>query len=348
MTRSKNTGRGIIENTPILSPKHFACCTSAALLAAFLQLPAFVCSCVQAPVPRPARNAGQIYIQWSNYPIPEALDLFFYDTLGARRLDSYQQILRPADDAPLYGLSGAGARYVVALTGVPGSLPAWPETGTYGNLCKLSYSLADENPDSPRLSGECLVPDGLSRLAELPLRTCLSAIRIQSLACDFSGRPYAGAPFFLQQLFLTYAGAECHPLGAGDGYPVSWINPGKLDSTAVQRLGCPEMVLQEGLGAIGPERVYPERTLYCYANPAQEATMGHPVTHLVLSGTVEGQLCYYPIPLPGLEPGCCYVLDITLRRMGTPDPDQPAVPGSYRLESRVRPWEEREPYTVTF
>ena len=276
------------------------------------------------------------------------MDLFFYDTLGARRLDSYQQILRPSGDAPLYGLSGPGARLVVALSGTAGSLPAWPETGTYGNLCKLRYSLEKENPQAPQLAGECLVDDGLSRLAEIPLQTRLSAIRIHSISCDFSGRPYAGTAFSHNKLYLTYAGAECQPLDAGEGYPLSWINPGCLDSAAVLRLPHPEMVLQEGIGPIGEERRYPERTLYCYANPALEERLGQPVTHLVLEGTVGGHRCYYPIPLPGLEPGRCYVLDITLRRMGSPAPDLPTRSGSYVLTSQVLPWEEREPSTVIF
>lgn len=348
MTRRSNTGRGYHLNHYFFY-KHFACCASAATLTAFLQFPAFVCSCTPVWEALRPQQRTQIYIQWSKNPIPDAIDLFFYDTLGARKLDSYQQILPSAGEGPVYGLSGPGAKRLVALSGTVGSLPYWQEIDTYGNLCKLSFSLEREQPESPLLAGECLLEDGVSRLADLPLQTSLCAIRIRSVSCDFSDRPYANYPFRNNKLFLSYAGTECHPLNPGDGYPVSWINPGRLDSAAVRRLPRPEMVLQEGLGELGPERCYPPNLVfYCYANPARESSMGQPVTHLVLEGDIGPVHCYYPIPLPGLEAARCYQLDITLRRMGSPDPDIPTHSGSFLLEHQVLPWETYAPYTVLF
>ena len=57
----------------------FACRTSAALLAALLQYPAFFCC---TPVPAPAKRIAA----------GEYIDVFFFDTLSPQYLDSYQRL----------------------------------------------------------------------------------------------------------------------------------------------------------------------------------------------------------------------------------------------------------------
>ncbi len=334
MTRSIKTGR-----FPS-SPQHyffgrFVRCASAATLAAILQLPAFFTSCTREPL-----SASRDYtVLWDcKSPVPEAVDLFFFDTTGVQLLDSYQQITNLQQS--VYGLSGTGAKRLVALSGATGQTDAWAQIRSYGNLCKHSFSLDRDSPDAPLLYGELLLADGASRQATVELRSMLTAIRLRSVSCDFRDRPYAQATFLLQQLFLTYAGSECLPLkSAGDGGLVSWLNPGYLDSTAVQGLPHPEMLLQEGCGEIGRQRIYPDQTLYCYPGAA---------THLVLAGSIGADACYYPIPLGELLPDTCLQVDVTLRRMGSPSPDIPTESGAFTIETHTLPWEAREPYTVSF
>lgn len=313
---------------------HFARCVSAASLAAFLQFPAFFPSCtVQEEL---SRDKPIVSLRTKGV-LPEAVDLFFFDTLGIQGLDSYQQVTDLNQN--IYGLSGSGVKRLVALSGKAGEKGAWAQIRTYGNLCKHSFSLEREAPESPLLYGECLLEDGASRLAVLELRPALAAIRLRSVSCDFSGRPYADATFLNRQLFLTYAGSECLPLGAGDGKPFSWMNPGYLDSLAVARLPYPSMLWQEGCGTVSRTRIYPDKRFYCYPGPD---------CHLVLEGSVAGAKCFYPIPLPELAADTCLELDITLRRIGSPGPDIPTVSGTIVMETRKVPWEEREPYTVIY
>ena len=334
MTRSKNTGR-----SSTLPRHHFfeqiARCASAASLAAFLQSPAFFTSCTQEALP-PATKAVTLSLDTKS-PLPEAVDLFFFDTVGVQLLDSYQQVTNLQQ--ALYGLSGTGAKRLVALSGKAGEVDDWSRIRTYGDLCKHSFSLERDSARSPLLYGMLLLPDGASRQAVMELHPMLTAIRLRSVSCDFLGRPYIGGTFNNQQLFLTYAGSECLPLETGDGGPVSWMNPGYLDSVAVRRLPEPEMLWQDGCGEIGLQRIYPEKTFYCY--PGAQ-------THLVLAGTIGTITCYYPIPLGELKADTCLELDITLRRMGSPSPDIPTVSSAFVLETQTLPWEEREPYTVTY
>lgn len=302
-------------------------CISAAILPALLQGPAFFSSCSRAECPQ----QRQIVLKTSGPPT-DAIDLFFFDTLGIQRLDAYQQLSEP----PYYGLSGIGAKRVVALSARESS--DWLDINTYGNLCKHIFSLERESPDKPLLVGEALVEDGASRTLPLHLHTMLSAIRLRSIACDFSGRPYAGKPFGCGRIFLTYAGAECLPIGP-ESRTVSLVNLGDADSVALRALLHPEMLLQKGCGDIEAQRTYPERTFYCYPSDG---------VHLVLEGILDGYTCYYPIPLPPLEASACLILDLTLQRMGSPSPDIPVQSGMVLMETQTLPWEERVTYTIPY
>lgn len=334
MTRSKKTGR-ISSTLPLYHfSERFARCASAASLAAFLQFPAFFSSCTK-DIDRKEEEVQLLLTTKS--AVPEAVDLFFFDTLGIQRLDAYQQISDWSQT--VYGLSATGVKRLVALSGKSGDQAAWSSIRTYGDLCKHRFSLERESVRSPLLYGELLLKDGVSRRAQMELHPMLAAIRLRSVSCDFSGRPYVNGNFLCKQLFLTYAGSECLPLGQGDGGPVSWLNPGFLDSTAIRQLPDTSLVWQRGFGAVGRQRTYPDRFFYCY--PGAD-------THLVLEGELDGTICYYPIPLTGLAPDICLQLDITLRRMGSSGPDIPTISGAFTLETQKLPWEEWEPYSVTY
>ena len=66
------------------------------------------------------------------------------------------------------------------------------------------------------------------------------------------------------------------------------------------------------------------------------------ITRIVLDGHVGEHHCYYPIELPRLRAGETMRLDVTLKRMGTPDPDIPAGGDMITLETHIVPWDIRE------
>jgi len=346
MDRRSNTGR--ISFFAYLFYPRFASRFSAALLAAILQLPAFFSSCVPEEKPTSIHTKAQIYIQWSEIPTPKALDLFFFYTEEPLRLDSYQQVDNLDGNLFTYALSGNAARHLVVLSGKGTDPYAWADIQTFGSLRKRSFSLEEEDPQQPGLLGETLLEEAQSRQTRLTLHPLLCAIRIRSIAADFSGHPYAGVPFLNNKLFLINAGSEYLPLDETCDGPVSWINLGGLDSLAVERLPHPEMLLQEGCGTIGTSRVQADKTLFCYANPAAEDQPGRPLTRIVLEGSIGPTVCYYPINLPEMVPGTCYELDLTLTRMGSPDPDIPVESGTVIIEAGTVPWNSREPETLLF
>ena len=264
--------------------------------------------------------------------------MFFFDTAGVKILDAWQHVPL-AEGQPVYGLSASGTRLLTVLSAPARDTSRWLDIRTYADLCNRTIRLADEFPERPFLAGETLLDDARTRDAMIELRPLMTRISLRSVACDFRSRPYEGKPFRCRTLYLSYAGVECHPLGAGAGKPLSWVSAGWADSATIRKFPHPEMLLQEGCGDIGPERMPLERDFYCYAGGQ---------LRLVLGGTLGEDECYYPIPLPNLQPGLEYGLDVTLTRKGSPDPDIPTETGTVVLDLTTIPWTREETYTIPF
>ena len=203
-----------------------------------------------------------------------------------------------------------------------------------------AFRLEDERPGSPMMVGTASLPEGSTRSCRVTLRPMLARITLRSVACDFTGRSYAGEKLTDVRAYLTYANRECHPLDTADR-PASWLNAGRLNEAETAGLAHPELVFAQVGDALGG-RIYPKLDFYCYPNPSDGTVFGQPVTRLVLEGKLRGTTYYYPIDLPGLQADVQYTLDITLTRTGTSDPDIPAVSGTILLESDVMDWDERD------
>ena len=335
-------GRNISNATSAL---HSRSRISAALVTVILQFPAFF-SC-HIPYNDDNTAPGLSLKLNCRASAPEALNLFFFHDRAPMRLDSYQQISLPEQTSRIYGLSGSGGHLLQAISSKAGDTGQWAGIQYYGNLQTTLFSLADEDPSRPKLVGSTTLEAGRSRTGELDLSPVLCAVRIRSVACDFSERPYSGSSLSVSRLFLLHAGVEIRPLEPGCR-PVSWINSGSLETEAVNRLPRPWMLLLENLGDVTERRISPGWTLYCYPNPSSGDVPGSPPTRLVIEATLLGHTCYYPISLPPMEMGTLCEMDITIRRMGTSDPDLPAVSGSVTLSHAILPWKEAEPQTVPF
>ena len=328
MPRSIKTGRKSTDK-PLFYIARFARRISVAI-SAFMQLPAFFASCSaedQAFAPR------KIYIERA--PSSRgALDVFVFEGEPPYLLDSYQQF--PAGNEPLYVVSGPGKKRLVAMSSPTEDIYARAGVTRYQDLSKESFSLLDDSPASPFSYGETTVEEGSTRSISMTVKPLMSCVRVRSVSCDFSGRPYHNSTCHNNSLFLVNAVCETCPLGAEDGRPVAWANFGShaLSHTYLEA---------EGLGDIGPERKYCDIVLYCYPNP-----QGSPPTRLVLEGTVGEHKCYYPISLPVPKFGTRLVLDVTIHRMGTDDPDSEALPGTYTLEYSTEPWYETDTVIETF
>ena len=316
---------------------------SAAHRGAFWHLPAFLIACSplpeSSPNPTPGMRKVQIYVLPSGKTTPETLDMFFFQADSLERLDAYQHF----DAVPgnrIAGVSSTAAQKLAVFGNCPGDIYQWSHIRTFDSLRELAFSLEDEDPSSPVLTGFTEIPEGRLKSCPVTMRPMLSRITLQSIACDFSGRAYAGEKLQDVRAYLTYASEECRPF-APEEPPAAWLNAGRLDEAGTAALAHPEAVLRTLAASLGG-RIYPSAGFYCYPNPADGTDFGSPVTRLVIEGKLRGTTYYYPIDLPGLEADVQYRMDVTLTRTGTTDPDTPAVSGSIRLESQVLDWDGRD------
>ena len=316
---------------------------SAAKHVAVLQLPAFLLACTALPEPVPQaplpKRKVQIYIIQTGKATLRTLDLLFFQDAPLEKLDAYQHF-GSVPGSRVEGTSSGSARRMAVFSNCPDDIYAWSDIRSYSSLSGRKFRLEDECPDSPMMAGTVSLPEGSSRSCKVKLRPMLSRITVRSIACDFTGRPYAGEKLTDVRAYLTYASRECHPLDTADR-PSSWLNAGHLDETETSVLSHPELVLAEIGSSLGG-RIYPALDFYCYPNPSDGTVFGQPVTRLVIEGKLRGTTYYYPIDLPGLEANVQYLLDITLTRTGTSDPDIPAASGTILLQEGILDWDERE------
>lgn len=287
----------------------FACCISVATTA-FLQIPAFFASCTVI------QEDSKVSVRLNRTEPECAVDVFFFDAAQPYLLDSYQQC---AGEECEFLLSGPGDKIVVALPAVQGDIYSRASVSRLEDLYREVFSLEKDSPDAPLSYGMALVKEGASRSLALDMVPLICSIRVRSVSCDFSGRPYALQTFHNDTLFLINAVSESCPLVAEGGHPVSWMNFGfpSVENPYIYVAGAPPA------------------TLYCYPNPAAK-----PPTRLVLEGRVGDQHCYYPIDISLPKGGMSYELDITLHRMGTDNPDCTASPGTYTVQYNTVPWYE--------
>lgn len=310
MNRSKKMGR-IFTNNFITSSFLRCACRVSVATSAVLQLPAFFASCTLQP-------AKEVHIKINRAEAGRALDIFFFDAEEPYLLDCYQQSVVEDSD---YVLSGPGDKIVAAMPATAGDVYARASVSRLQDLYREVFSLEKDSPDNPLRYGLARVGSGASRSLTLNLNPLLCSIRVRSVSCDFSGRPYGVMDFHNDNLFLINAVSESSPLAAEGGHPVSWTNYGFpfSDNPYIYAAGAPPA------------------TFYCYPNPAAK-----PPTRLVLEGMVGDVHCYYPIDLSLPRGGLSYELDITLHRMGTDNPDCSASPGTYTVEYTTVPWYESE------
>lgn len=315
---------------------------SAALMAVFLQLPAFFSACTPPPyIPVPA-------VTKSSAPAREAcLDVFFFEDDPLRRLDAYQRFTGTWPDT-LPTLSRSGPKQMVVLTNASQDRFSWSDLRSFNTLAERPFHLQDEDLAWPREWALTRVEGGVVRRADLTLRPLLCRILLHSLQCDFADRPYRHASLEQVHAFLTYVRTDTCPLLPGGDRAGSWCNPGYLDQEGLRAFAHPELVSAPLADTVGQERIYPGLSLYCYPNASGSEGMGTPVTTLVIAGLLEGRPTYYPIRLGALEAGVCYALDLTFTRAGASDPDSPVASGTFSLDVKAAPWSYRNEAVIRY
>ena len=265
-------------------------------------------------------------------------DVFFFSDDSLMRLDAFQRFEGPG--AVVDASSTVGKKRAVAVANYPGDRYVWAGVNSLESLSAVRMALRDEEIDSPVMTGQFMSDGTPLSTRTVSMRPLLAMVRLNSLRCDFSSRPYEGSYLDSVRVYIVNASAYCALLS--DGAPVEYINAGGLEDDS------PACLSANLNGRIGRAKVYPNICLYCYPNDSKEDVLGSPFTRLVVEGRMRGHIYAYPVNLTGLARGMCYSIDMVITMAGTDDPDAPLSRGALESSFTILPWEDRDRRTEVF
>lgn len=323
----------------------------------FCLLPAALHCCTAPPeplLPAPATVKTKVSLQQKLTEI-EPMDIFIFNNDIFQKLDCYQRF----DDMNEWNgtiISGCGEKIMTAIANSPYKKEDWLQLRSRSHLKSFSIRLEDEKETDPVMTGEVPVSPDKDRFnhSNLRLVPLSSEVILNSICCDFNGRPYAGEVLSDVMVYLTNVNAESPVLEDEVRNPVRIINAGGLCEEDVEEFACRDLIIRQIKEDIGKRTIYPDIRLRCYKNDLAENSPGAPFTRLVIQGTLAGTTYYWPIDINREEGGCGvsgghrYTYDIMITRKGSLDPDRPVRTKDIVLRQNVTEWTEKERYEVLF
>ena len=277
------------------------------------------------------------------------LDIFTFENDRHKRLDAYQRM-----ENVMYrtvGISSTSGEkiFFLCLNGQRTKYD-WGIISSYYSLRYIYCDLEKETHYSHTMTGEAHGVAGKQAKSVL-LSPLASNITIQTFGYDFSGTPYSGSSIKDIKVYLTNVSASCPLLYTDGDRPNRIINTGSLNHDDIQSFKDPEIIVRNIPDMPGKRTIHPDISLLCYPNPAIEESPGSPHTRLVIEGTIDSQVYYWPITVNkgiGIGRGERYVYDIMIRRKGVTDPDIPIDDARIDIRLSIKPWTEKEEYSVGF
>ncbi len=322
-------------------------------------LPAFLYGCGSLPdgmEPAYAPPMSKVTLSYDIAGI-STLDVFVFQDDILQRLDCYQRF------DTMYGwdgtiVSGSGRRRISAIANSPYGKEFWFPLNSRSYLEGVSFSLEDERRESPFMYGEVSVDTGRyvsHDSADLHLEPYTSEIALNSLSCDFSGKPYEGEKISGVRVYLINVSAECGILDKEEAPPRRILNLGKLNEDDMSNFIQPDILMQQVPGMLGKLAANPDIRLRCCQNCCPEETPGTPFTRLVIEGELCGHTYYWSIDInretdmeAGIRRNRRYTYDIRITGKGTTDPNIPIDKENISINFNVTEWKEKEEYSVAF
>ena len=284
----------------------------------------------------------------------DSLDIYVYNQDQLKRLDAYSRIAAGADlPDNIKVCSRSGRKIIIALYGWPSAEElGWAAFSSLASLRKITVSLESENPTKPRLVGIVNLNAGVSANSTINMEPIMARIRLNSIKCDFSGRPYAGAVLKNARVYLTNVCTSAS-LTPQDNPGMDYLNVGGWSQGDMSSFAAREFIEAALPAEISAKAVQPQICLYCYPVDGYYDSAAHPITKLVIEGEINNQKVYYPINLGDYTGGhiranFTYSINLTVSRMGNLDPDVPLFPGTIQESVEVLPWVENDVQKVYF
>lgn len=316
-------------------------------------VPAMTCACSgEALHEVPLHKSSSICLASGHhepYVGSSPLDIFAFENDRLRRLDSYQRIEEFTGNDVTFTSTG-GEKTFFLCTGGQRDRYEWSDISSYSSLREISCDLENETLHCRTMTGGCTASAG-DRGISIQLQPLTCEIVLKALCCDFSGTPYAQAVIRDVKAYITNVNASCPLLYLKGDRATRIINNGMLNESDLRMFRSKEIISRHVAEEVGRSTILTDATFLCYPNTPEEDSPGSPFTRLVIEGTVDSHTYYWPITVNasgGVERGCRYIYDVSIRRIGVTDPDTPVEPTGIEFEMNIRPWHEKEEYSVGF
>ena len=291
---------------------------------------------------------------WQEADGKYAVDIFVFNDDRLQRLDSYQRIICAPGEMPS-AASKAGKKIIVAIANPQSGIYSWDHISSFQAMEEQAAELRKESGGRMLMSGYCRAEAGKDPFCEINLAPLASEVRLRSIRCDFTGKPYQGASIKEVKAYLTNVNAEAKVLQQEGFLPEVFCNQGGLDREDVLSFIDQDLIVKEVGNEIGSDAVFPEIPFACYPNECPEETAGSPFTRLVIEGKIDGRTCYYPINInrdmpsgTGVGRNCRYIFSVTLKSTGSSDPDTPVSPADIDISCIITPWDEKDNTGIIF
>lgn len=231
-----------------------------------------------------------------------------------------------------------GPKKVVSLV----NAPEITDVTTYSALCSASSFLDDNTIDSMVMSGETEVNLTATSSVTIPVSRLAAKVVLRQVMNNFKFKSDQDAEFLVTHVYLLNVGAERGYLSAAT--PKQWYNMMELDTFdspafTYEQLSSPVKLPYSSTWTA-------DKYFYCYPNPTEtdssDETWSARRTRLVLEATLDGEVMYYPVTLPVIEPNSSYEVTVRITRRGSPSPDIPVTGIAAEFSVDVQSWITRD------
>lgn len=228
----------------------------------------------------------------------------------------------------------AGPKKVVSLV----NAPEVTDVTTYSELCTASSFLDDNTIDSMVMSGETDVNLTGTSSVTIPVSRIAAKVVLRQVMNNFKFKADQDAEFLVTHVYLINVGAERGFLS--ETSPKEWYNMMELNSFdspafTYEQLSSPVKLPYSSTWTA-------DKYFYCYPNPTEtdssDETWSARRTRLVLEATLGGEVMYYPVTLPVIEPNSSYEVTVKITRRGSPSPDIPVTGIAAEFSVDVQNW----------
>lgn len=228
-----------------------------------------------------------------------------------------------------------GAKRVVALV----NAPSLSGTATLDDLQEAKSSLADNAAGrlvmASKVISETLAADKDNSMTieveRLAAKVVLASVK-NAMALEADQKK----DFTIKAVYLTNVAGD--RLYLSDSTPSKWYDMMMYESENTLAFLHDEPATKLAYNATYSTGHY----FYGYPNPATtDANAGSWTprkTRLVVEATLGGEVCYYPVTLDNMQRNTEYIINLTVTRLGSPDPDTPVTTGVASFTVKVKDW----------